>query len=142
MNVIIKKGNHFSSIKSQIGGFLKVLFKDSVEVTFSEDSKYDLKDSDQKDWNKILGRGGLKIKEGIRKNESFWVWRYNIEEDIFEVTFYWRKDYKFDYNRHYYKLKVGDTIKISCRKLYGLLPLTPYFGGNRVAPNNIKFEIK
>lgn len=118
------------------------LFKKKITIKFTEESKYDLKDNDQKDWNKIIGRGGFMFKPSKgRKTEQFLVWRYNIEDDVFEVTTYWRKDYKFDFDRNYTTMKVGDKKTFDINFLKSPIPAGGYFGGNEVAPRRVRYYL-
>lgn len=137
------KGRHYCNLSSLLKLYYVSLFRqyNTLEIHFSDKSKYDLKDGDQWDWNKIIGRGGLKYNRGERKTEQFLVWRYNIKDNQFEVTEYWRQDYKFDYTR---KLKITDGSKPIVTDIsfaYSFLPLGGYFGGNEVAPNDLEYKI-
>ena len=138
-----KKGKHNVGILDKIRIYFISLFRKKLIIKFTEDSKYDLKDEDQYDFNKIVGRGGLIVNsKGIRKTEQFLVWRYNIKEDVFEVTQYWRKDYKFDYNRDLIKMRVNQEEEFDLSFLKSPIPSGGHFGGNEVAPNDLNYKIK
>lgn len=141
MIVRFKKGSHLPSWITTIRVMLIALFGGSVRVTFTPESRYYLDGGDQLDWNKIIGRGGLRTKNGIREQETFLVWRYSNKKDCFEITEYWREDYKMHWNP---PTEVGyyQTVEVCLDFLKGLLPLGSYFGGNRPAPRNVKFKLK
>ena len=136
-----KKGFHYASLLSLAKLYWASLFKKKVLLTFDDNSKYDLKDNDQYDWCKCIGRGGLKTHKLIRKTEQFIVWRYIIEKDEFHVNRYWRKDYKMGWDAQYKVIKGSGSVLMDMTFLKSPLPLGGYFGGNEVAPKNLTYNV-
>ena len=145
MEIIVKhkKGKHYCNFFSLLKLYYVSLFRqyDTLEIHFSNKSKYDLKDSDQWDFSKIIGRGGLKWNGKVRKTEQFLVWRYNLKDNQFEVTEYWRENYEFDYVRKLMITDGSEPIVTDISFAYSFLPLGGYFGGNEVAPNDLEYKI-
>jgi len=71
-----------------------MLFKKHLrfKVYFNDDSKYDLKDSDQQDWLKILGTSGDLIPK-IRKKSDFSIAKESLY-DMIVNRFYYQKPEK------------------------------------------------
>lgn len=86
----IKQGRHMAS--NQTTSFRTSLFttgKVLAIVSFDETCRYDLKDENQKDWNKLFGCswGFLPLVKQFQMhyNSSRWGWRYNPETDKIEL---------------------------------------------------------
>ena len=141
------RGNHYCNLKAllQIYFASTFLMHRTFYVEFTENSIYDLGDEDQKDWNKIIGRGGLVVKKinGVwtRKYEQFVVWKWNIPSQRFFVGNYKREDYKMVAPKIYQRVELGTRIRIDVNWLYSLLPLGGYFGGNETAPRDLEYLI-
>lgn len=86
----VKKGKHdFKPNK------LKLRTKNNVHlrfvVKFTNKSIYDLQDSiEQQDWNK--GAGLSEHLFSNKKNAALWVWRWNVEDEMFDLSTYFHKD--------------------------------------------------
>lgn len=133
-------------------------FKFSKTVVFTDSCKYDLKSSDQYDWNKLFGIS----TERIHKDSWRFAWR-NLNNNNVEVcaycydngerwtsgiltlplgiphTFTIERDEDgyilFNVNGKYFLAEIHDEKK---RKFFWGCGL--YFGGNRKAPHNIVIE--
>jgi hypothetical protein len=73
-------------------------------IKFTEESKYDLGNRDQEDWNKLTGAswGFFPFVKSFQMhhNSSRWGWRYNPKKDVFEVTpYYYINGVRFYYKR-------------------------------------------
>jgi hypothetical protein len=92
--VKIKEGSHLAS--NQFTGIRTGLFglgKVSAVVSFNEDSVYLTKNKDnQPDWNKLMGCSWgffpLFKQFQMHENSSRWVWRWNPDEQVFELAPY------------------------------------------------------
>lgn len=132
---------------------------------FTENSKYDLGDSDQYDWNKL---DGFKLDfNSVPNNAAMIGWRYNLVDSTFEIAPYFNNygivlpdsnqiikvavNEVFDYN---IRLS-GNTATISITKdnitttKFRVLKYASFFtrvslwfGGNRVSPKNVEVFIK
>lgn len=135
-------------------------------VKFGESCKYDLQNDDQFDTNKLIGVGYLPHHH---KNSARFGWRYWTERKEIELSAYCYvngrrviqhicfceigKEYHLEFNvlKNWYQFFVyhngelhhfGSTaVRHNHNKKlqYGLWP---YFGGNQVAPHQIKIELK
>ncbi|WP_421752903.1 hypothetical protein [Croceimicrobium sp.] len=126
------------------------LISRKVTLEFSVLSRYYLDKEDQGDLNKIIGRGGFRGKMinevYTRKDEKFLAWRFNPSRFRFEIFHYWRDNYKMRFE------KVGELspgqrmiFDIGFMKSWRsarLLPIPPYFGGNRPAPDYLVYKLK
>jgi hypothetical protein len=137
-----RKGKHYATFSSLVRIYYVSLFYSHFRLLFTDESKYNLKGADQHDWNKVIGRGGLKYKDGKRKDEQFLVWRYNLDKDIFEYTDYWRLEYEMEW----LPAKQIETFKttkwLSLNWFFSPLPLGGYFGGNKPAPKDLTYYIE
>jgi len=166
--ITIKKGKHSSGLDDFP---FKFFFnaKEKIymwEVQFTEKSKYDLKDLNQKDWNKLLG---VSFSIFPKCNSLMVGWRYNIGTDKFELSPY-THDSLTGYTKYIGKgfetknllsvpTETKITIKYNALKntldfihndntvRYYIINVKPrwfgrevstYFGGNKTAPNNIE----
>jgi hypothetical protein len=154
----IKKGNHLSNPLIIKSGSYKSF---ECEVEFTESCKYQLNEQDQGDQNKLFGFGfanKIPFSNPAHTNSIRWTWTY-IGEDNIQLIPYWYEDgirkFGFEYKK---TIKIGEKIKLSIyvKDTYVLtfnnesisIPynkiksnawvLTPYFGGNNVAPHDIK----
>lgn len=140
-----KKGRHFASFLSLLKVIWIGLFKKGkpIYIYFDDDSKYDLKDNDQWDWNKVIGRVQGGWKDGVWKTEQMVVWRYIKELNEFHVaTGYHRIDYQMYLPSKWEVINDEGFVKVSTDKLWSLLPVGAYFGGNRPAPRDLSYKIK
>lgn len=82
---------------------------------FTENSKYNLNDSDQLDWNKLIGvcYGVF----GIHKNSDRIVWRYDAERDVFELAAYWYNNGERGY-KILSTVEVGEEFRVRMRVIY------------------------
>jgi hypothetical protein len=144
MRVLVqhRKGKHYATLSSLIRVFFISLFYSRCRLIFTDESRYDLKGVDQADWNKVIGRGGTKYNNGKRESEQFLVWRYDIENDIFQYTDYWRIDYEMEWLPANHIEGYRTTEWITLNWFYSTIPLGGYFGGNKPAPNDLSYYIE
>lgn len=125
-------------------------FSRRVTIEFSVLSRYYLDQEDQGDLNKIIGRGGFRGKMigGVytRKDEKFLTWRFNPDRFRFEIFEYWRDNYKMRFEK-IGELSPGEKKTFDIRfikswRSFRLIPLPPYFGGNRPAPTFLNYDLK
>lgn len=138
-----KQGRHYATIGSLIKVYLLSLLKPKkVEIVFDEKSKYNLFSNDNWDWNKVLGRGGLKYKNGARKEEQFIVWRFIPELNQFHVAKYGREDYQMVLPKKWDTIFSKGSVIVDTSNLKSIFPLGGYFGGNMFAPCNLEYKVK
>jgi hypothetical protein len=160
--ITIYKGTHFA-IPNSFGYFIK---KVGGTGTFTADTVYDLKDEDQKDWNKFTGIAFTPLEPD--RNSVMVGWRYNLVSQEFEIAPFYNVDKKrilpneqtevisvpagetFDYFVDYSGVRIsygGKTVY----KPYpeGLKPnvwtaarVSGWFGGNEVAPRTVSYFLK
>lgn len=150
----IKKGNHKSSSKLEFTDKKEFTFK----VQFNESAIYDLNDPEnQWDVNKLIG-----ISDGAlhQKNSARFGWRWvdnNLEilaYTHYKGNFYFKKITNVEIGKEYdCILLLNDNYTFICNDITITMPrdmniktnnyyLWPYFGGNLVAPQDIKIKIK
>jgi hypothetical protein len=161
-NVTIKKGTHapFRIPKVIPGKYHQY----SHYIVFTESCRYDLKNEDQADINKLFGIGYF---PNHHENSVRFGWRYITDLDAMEIMAYWytnkerkwnhvcfvsiEKVYQYILNitGNFHTLSVYDgtspvgdfTIYDDVKPMsFGYL-LRPYFGGNRKAPHNMTIKI-
>jgi hypothetical protein len=160
--ITIYKGTHFA-IPNSFGYFIK---KVEGTGTFTDDTVYDLKDEDQRDWNKFTGIAFTPLEPD--RNSVMVGWRYNLASQEFEIAPFYNVDKKrilpneqtevisvpagetFDYFVDYSGVRIsygGKTVY----KPYpeGLKPnvwtaarVSGWFGGNEVAPRTVSYFLK
>lgn len=82
---------------------------------FTEKSKYNLNDTDQLDWNKLVGVCyGI---FGIHKNSDRMAWRYNVKNDLFELAAYWYNNGERGY-KILSTVEVGEEFRVRMRVIY------------------------
>jgi hypothetical protein len=84
--ITIYKGTHFA-IPNSFGYFIK---KVEGTGTFTEDTVYDLKDEDQRDWNKFTGIAFTPLEPD--RNSVMVGWRYNLASQEFEIAPFYNVD--------------------------------------------------
>lgn len=140
-----KEGRHFATLWSVLQIAYISLFKKGkpIYIYFDDNSKYNLESNDQYDWCKVVGRAQGGWKNGIWKTEQMVVWRYIKETNEFHVADnYFREDYKMFLPRKWEVVKDEGFVKVSTDKLWSLLPVGAYFGGNMPAPRDLTYKIK
>jgi hypothetical protein len=136
--------------------------KESGDATFTADSAYDLKDEDQYDWNKLAGITFTPLRPD--RNSSMVVWRYNLQNGMYEVGPFFNVDFNyvfpnddqvitvpadqmFSYTVDYNGISVtyGD-ITVHKATPVDLKPnfwtsarVTGWFGGSEVAPRTVSY---
>ena len=160
--ITIYKGTHFA-IPNSFGYFIQ---KVEGTGTFTDDTVYDLKDEDQRDWNKFTGIAFTPLEPD--RNSVMVGWRYNLASQEFEIAPFYNVDKKrilpneqtevisvpagetFDYFVDYSGVRIsygGKTVY----KPYpeGLKPnvwtaarVSGWFGGNEVAPRTVSYFLK
>jgi hypothetical protein len=136
--------------------------KESGDATFTADSAYDLKDSDQYDWNKLAGITFTPWRPD--RNSSMVVWRYNLQNGMYEIGPFFNVDFAyvfptddqiitvpadqmFSYTVDYNGISVtyGD-ITVHKATPVDLKPnfwtsarVTGWFGGSEVAPRTVSY---
>ncbi|MCW1958727.1 MAG: hypothetical protein KIH64_009315 [Mycobacterium sp.] len=158
--VTIYKGTHFA-IPNRWALWVKEV---SGDATFIPDSAYDLKDSDQYDWNKLAGITFTPWRP--ERNASMVVWRYNLQSEQFEVGPFWDVNfaYVFPTDDEIISVPVGQTFSYAVdydgiTVTYGdktvfkptpqqLSPnfwtsarITGWFGGSEVAPRTVSYYL-
>jgi len=151
---VIKKGKHESIIN------IASLYGDGIQSSckFNESAIYDLENENQGDWNKLIG-----FSEDIRihENSARISWRWNIENEQVELGYYCYvkgevikghlkyvnidEAFQFmirdDQEKQNYVIDIYGTYKAvhhgqkhDEKKFWSY----PYFGGDEVAPHDIK----
>jgi len=136
--------------------------KESGDATFTTDSAYDLGDEDQYDWNKL---GGITFTPWRPdRNSSMVVWRYNLQNDMYEIGPFFNVDFAYvfptdeqiitipaDQTFTYSVDYSGITVSYGGQTVYKPTPadLTPnfwtsarvtgWFGGSEVAPRTVSY---
>ena len=136
--------------------------KETGDATFTADSAYDLKDEDQYDWNKLAGITFTPWRPD--RNSSMVVWRYNLQNGMYEVGPFFNVDFNyvfpdddqiitvpadqmFSYTVDYDGISVsyGD-ITVHKSTPVDLKPnfwtsarVTGWFGGSEVAPRTVSY---
>lgn len=162
---IILEGLHISNTLKT-----KADYNESYSFIFTESCRYDLKNKDQHDWNKLFG-----ISEDINNHKvsMMWAWRYDLDKKKIELMPY-QHDFKIFpgsiLNRSFYSdnisaIEIGEEVKLEIKnhisdwevsinnkvvlfvKKTSLKPpfcfrIFNWFGGNRVAPVTIKIKYK
>lgn len=136
-----REGKHIASFFNTVYVFFNSLFKRNIILKFTEESKYFLDNKNKLNWNKIVGKGGLIYScKKKRKNEVFLVWRYNRDKDIFEIAEYYRENFTFFF--HIVKtVKINEKYSFNINFLRGIIPLTPWFGGSKPSPKDVKYSL-
>ncbi len=159
--IVIFKGFHFSLPRQ----WLPFVQHVSGNATFTENSKYDLTNEDQYDWNKLTGITFTPLQPD--NNAIMVAWRYNLTTQMFEIGPYYNKDLarimptpseiisvpvgeQFNFNVDYN----GITLTYADKTVYKPLPegLTPnvwtsvrissWFGGTSFAPKTVSYFMK
>lgn len=160
MIVYIFNGTHFSLPPQVIFFVLSVI----GNATFSDLSKYDLKNNHQIDWNKLTGISFTPLQPDI--NAIMVVWRYNLKTELFEIgpyfndksarimpsknetisvpvnePFYFNIDYNGISVKYNNKSVYKETPQDLQKSFFTSIRIDGWFGGNSVAPNDISYEI-
>lgn len=161
---LIKKGNHESQVAGGISKGVRTLKSTqmTISVWFDETARYDLKNNDQGDINKLFGFADCNSLH--HENSARFGWNYNLETE--EIDIYWyvyaqgqreyekmgsmpigeKRDlsillmgdeYEFNFDGNVRTVKRGADCD---RGIYYLL--YPYFGGDETAPQDIRIYIK
>lgn len=155
MKYVIPKGWHFA-----LPPIPKLYKSDYLKwkVKFTNSCKYSI-GQDQADWNKLVGVSNhLNPKiDSVR-----FVWRYLIDDDVFEIAVYKEVSNIF-FARPLTTVKAGETLNLEmtfhkslnniyvaanhsstyivfCPKKW-LIGCHPYFGGNIPAPHTISLSV-
>ncbi|WP_445165454.1 hypothetical protein ACTXG7_16180 [Mycolicibacterium sp. Dal123E01] len=134
-------------------------------ATFTDDTKYDLHNVDQYDWNKLTGISFTLLHPD--DNAIMVAWRYNVDTQMFEIGPYYNMDFarimptddeiisvpvdgKFTFNVDYQgiTLRYGDTVVYKPLPA-GLHPnqlsafrINSWFGGTSNAPKTIWYYMQ
>lgn len=161
MDVLIKKGNHYSS-----WGLPKLYVNKSSlskNIIFTDSCKYDLKSDDQYDINKLFGIGYFPWHH---YNSVRFGWSYDIPNNSISIYAYWYHNKvrhselmgRVELNElYFYLIQIRDnrhelvvlnrSLDIIMEYVVDVPPQTvgyylkPYFGGNRTAPHNMIIKI-
>ena len=150
----LKNQHHFLPIIPRPYFFKKNF---SWECSFSDNCKYDI-GNDQLDWNKLVG---ISNKLHPRMDSVRFVWRYNIQQDKFDIGLFVEKNFKFTpYNlisvnsNETFQLKFNFFQKFLIARANQTVQnvdfiinnftyrLNPYFGGNMSSPHFMKLSLK
>lgn len=161
---LIKKGNHESSIENSLNPKgLRTLKSEtmSLSVRFDESARYNLGNKNQQDINKLFGFADCNSLH--HENSARFGWNYNPDTDQIDVFIYVYQNTQRIYEKigsmgidqsmdmsislegDEYRFWFGDETKTmkrgtTCEKgVYYLL--FPYFGGDEVAPQDIRVYI-
>ena len=135
------------------------------DATFTADSRYDLGDSDQYDWNKLTGITWTPLLPNY--DAAMVVWRYNLDNGLYEVGPFFNDatafvfptrdeiisvpvDQTFGFYVDYDGITItyGDTVVRKARpeditpNFWTSAKITGWFGGNRVAPKTVSNYIR
>lgn len=140
----IKKGHHFCSLWQRIvfcmfwiGGWKFTARMMEYTVRFNETMKYDHKNANQYDWNKLPG-----FQKGFDKtNRYLRGWRYSKIDNDFDVSAYFHDNsIKPEYT--YFGATTNGSWKFKVQNPYSFAtPLFVYFGGDEVAPHDMDITI-
>ena len=158
--ITIYKGTHFV-IPNQWALWVR---EDSGAASFTADSTYDLRDEDQKDWNKLAGITFTPWRPD--RNSMMVVWRYNLIDEVFEVGPFFNVDFRYVFPSPDQIITVragetfqfhtdydGVTVTFGDRTVYKARPeelvpnfwtsarVTGWFGGNEVAPRTVSYRL-
>lgn len=159
----IDKGDNFSNPRKPFSPFFKRELEG--EFRFLDESRYNLKNTNQLDWNKLTGISFVDWSFKLNKNATLLAWRYDPAANIFEAAPYFNANYeKIFPNIHQiirfspedmgiYRIKhnwiyiqntntkqevmMTHPIKTS----HFTWRIQPHFGGDDVAPNEIKLQL-
>lgn len=159
--ITIYKGTHFA-IPNSFGFFIKEV---TGTGTFTANTVYDLKDSDQFDWNKFTGIAFTPLEPD--RDSAMVGWRYNLKSEEFEIAPFYNVDkvrilptppdiisVPVDETFQYLVDYSGVTLtygEVTVFKPYpeGLIPnvwtaarVSGWFGGNRVAPRTVSYYLR
>lgn len=144
----IKKGAHYCSLWQRFLFWIFWLFRwkfnaKSMEYTvqFNESMKYDHKNGNQFDWNKLPG-----FQKGFDKtNRRLHGWRWNTEDRQFNNSWYIHKNNtEPEYENEGYEMwsLPGDNVPFYVEHPFSFsAPLFVYFGGDEVAPDDMDITI-
>lgn len=131
---VIPKGRHTKwKFPKRVKGNLCYRFK------FDESARYNHKDHDQKDWNKLIG-----VKRKFFKpmyDSVMLAWRYDIEKDVIQLTDYYHIKGQRIIDTDIKEVKINEwfDVKITNPFKKGWLILN-WFGGQKKAPHKISIE--
>ena len=136
--------------------------KESGDATFTADSAYDLGDEDQYDWNKLAGITFTPWRPD--RNSSMIVWRYNLQNGMYEIGPFFNVDFKYVFPTDDQVITVpadqmfsytvdynGISVSYGGRTVYKDTPadlkpnfwtsarVTGWFGGSEVAPRTVSY---
>jgi hypothetical protein len=136
--------------------------KETGDATFTADSAYDLKDEDQYDWNKLAGITFTPWRPD--RNSSMVVWRYNLQNGMYEIGPFFNVDFKYVFPTDDQVITVpadqmfsytvdynGISVSYGGRTVYKATPadlkpnfwtsarVTGWFGGSEVAPRTVSY---
>lgn len=161
---LIKKGNHESSIENSINPKgLRTLKAETMSLTvrFDESARYSISKKNQKDINKLFGFADCNSMH--HENSARFGWNYNAQTDKVDIFTYVYQNTSRVYEQ-IGSMAIGESVDMSislegdqyvfwfgnetqtitrgtdCDKgVYYLL--YPYFGGDEVAPQDIRVYI-
>lgn len=141
MRVIrFKKGRHYCNFWDLLWICKKALTRKRIRVVFTEESYYDLKDNDQNDWNKIIGRGNAqRFFNRKKRTETFLVWRLKDKKQ-YQIAKYYRQGEKFWWD-NIIDCSPYTVYDVDISFFNGVIPIGGYFGGNEKAPNDLSFRL-
>ncbi|MFT4032632.1 MAG: hypothetical protein QM669_09450 [Siphonobacter sp.] len=163
--VVIKSGYHEPHPKRK-ESILISPHNLSATVTFDSSCIYTLNNEDQDDWNKVIGVGFVGAKNQDFDTAPHQVdgarvgWRWNPTRGVIELAAYiyvsgtltsfkvaetainqpTELSIKIDYDQKTYRVMGGDPVYFTHNKRLGYRTGL-YFGGNQVAPHNIRVKI-
>lgn len=158
--VIIKKGTH---APFRLPKFLMGEHRLAANIIFTSSCRYDIGLADQADINKLFGIGYFPFHH---KNSVRFGWRYIIDKDVIEIMAYWYVDGERKWEHVCYcsidkeymfmlvmndkghvllvydeNTQLGNFTITGVKKTLIAYLLRLYFGGNQVAPHDIKVKM-
>lgn len=158
--IIIPKGEHKSQPRNN-----RLFWKPTeitATVTFTESCRYDLKNEDQADINKLFGVGYVGLNGLHQADSARFGWAYDpVQENIGLYVYCYRNKERTFYlldsvainvpvklsiqiQEKWYTFRINDGASTAIYKTHSkplAYWLSPYFGGNQPAPHTIYLDL-
>lgn len=140
MRIQFKTGKHNPRLRGKLYSYT-CSFYQKTRVMFTSRSEYNIGKKEQSDWLKLYGRKSW-FPFGKWRKEEFWVCRYNIEDDYYEITKYYRDGKVFRWDKDLIITKKMEPVVLNNDWFTLSLPAGSYFGGNIPASNYVEWILK